>query len=63
MRLERGEMERDYDFAKLENADPTSNSVRLEWILKGVPNMSFHLNVSLFDCVQSYILETNRFTL
>ena len=34
----------------------------LKWILKGVPNISFHLNLSLFDCVQSYILETNSFT-
>ena len=38
-----------------------SNSVKLEWILKGVPNISFHLNVSLFGCVQSYMLEAASF--
>ena len=38
-----------------------SNLVRLKWILKGVPNTNFQLNVSLFGLVQTYILETNRF--
>ena len=48
---------------RLENGEIRRRKMRtLKWILKGVPNISFHLNVSLFDCVQSYILETNSFT-
>ena len=39
-----------------------SISVRLEWILKGIPNTDFQLNVTLFGFVHYYIIETNRFT-
>ena len=39
-----------------------SISVRLAWILKGIPNTDFQLNVTLFGFVHYYIIETNRFT-